>query len=252
MQDETIITEFTQQAEAFNASAVARDAETLDALVRLAAPQAGERWLEAACGPGIISRNLAPRVGEVHGVDLTPAMVELARREAAQAGLGNATFAVGDATALELPTASVDGAIARFTIHHIPVPARLVEELSRVVRPGGRIVLADHIADFDADAAAWSQEIERLRDPSHWACLPLTRLRALPEQTGLKLEHEQLVAMVLDFDDWLQRGSGGPAARPLIERSLPEGPARAECFRVMEHQGHRVLELQMWLTCWRR
>ena len=198
MQDETIITEFTQQAEAFNASAVARDAETLDALVRLAAPQAGERWLEAACGPGIISRNLAPRVGEVHGVDLTPAMVELARREAAQAGLGNATFAVGDATALELPTASVDGAIARFTIHHIPVPAR----------HGGTMIgtllscwVGGSLRPGDADAAAWSQEIERLRDPSHWACLPLTRLRALPEQTGLKLEHEQLVAMVLDFDD---------------------------------------------------
>jgi len=220
--------------------------------VRLAAPQAGERWLEAACGPGVVSRKLAPRVRAVHGVDMTPVMIELARREAKRAGLSNATFAVGDATALDLATASVDGAIARFTIHHVPVPILLLEELARVVRPGGRILLADHRADADADTAAWSQEIERLRDPSHWACLPRTRLQALGERAGLELEQEELFPLVLDFEDWLQRGSRGAGARPVIERALAERPEEAECFRVTEREGGRVLELQMWLKSWRR
>lgn len=252
MQDQTIVTEFTEQAEAFNASAVARAAETLDALVRLAAPQPDERWLEAACGPGIVSRRLAPSVREVHGVDMTPAMVDVARREATEAGFSNATFAVGDATALDLPSASVDGVVARFTIHHVPAPGRLFEELARVVRPGGSVVLADHVADADAEAAAWSQEIERLRDPSHWACLPVARLRALGARAGLDLEHEELVALELDFEAWLQRGSGGAGARPLIERALGERPGGAGCFRVEERAGRLVLELQMWLARWRR
>jgi 23S rRNA (uracil1939-C5)-methyltransferase len=68
----------------------------LDRLVGLARPCGHERWLEVACGPGIISRRLAPLVGEVRGVDMTPAMVELARRDAADAGVANATFSVGD------------------------------------------------------------------------------------------------------------------------------------------------------------
>jgi SAM-dependent methyltransferase len=250
--DEAIIAEFTQQSETFNASAVARAAAILDGVVRLAAPQATERWLEAACGPGIISRKLAPHVREVHGVDMTPAMVDLARREAARAGLRNATFAVGDTTQLDMPTASMDGVVARFAIHHVPVPSRLFAELARVVRPGGRIILADHIADADADAAAWSQEIERLRDPSHWACLTLTRLRALGQQTGLELEHEQVFPMVLDFEDWLQRGSGGSGARRVIERALAERPDRADAFQVLERDGRRVLKLRMWLARWRR
>jgi SAM-dependent methyltransferase len=252
VQDEAIIAEFTRQAETFNASAVARAAEIVDALVRLAAPQATERWLEAACGPGIISRKLAPHVREVHGVDMTPAMVDLARREAARAGLRNATFAVGDTTQLDMPTASMDGAVARFAIHHVPVPSRLFAELARVVRPGGRIILADHVADADADAAAWSQEIERLRDPSHWACLTLTGLRALGQHTALELEHEQVFPMVLDFEDWLERGSGGPGAGRVIERALAERPDRADAFQVLERDGRRVLKLRMWLARWRR
>jgi SAM-dependent methyltransferase len=252
MQDETVIAEFSQQAESFNASAVAWAAETLDALVDLAAPKAGERWLEAACGPGIIARKLAPRVREVLGVDMTPAMVDVARREAAAAGLANAMFAVGDATALELPDASLDGAIARFTLHHVPAAGRLVAELARVVRPGGQIVLADHIAAADPDAAAWAQELERLRDPSHWASLSLTRARALAAQAGLELEAERVFPIRLDFEEWLTRGSGSVTAAAEIEWVLAERPEGVECFRISEHDGCRMLELQMWMARWRR
>ncbi len=252
MHDQTIVSEFTQQAETFNVSAAARAAQTLDDLVALADPHRSEHWLEAACGPGIVSRRLAPLVRHVHGIDLTPAMIDVARREAEQVGIDNATFDVGDAAATDLQSASVDGAIARFTVHHVPVPSRLFDELARVVCPGGTIVLADHVGDEDSEALTWSQEIERLRDPSHWACLPPTRLRMLGEQAGLELEHEQLFAFELDFDDWLQRGSADPDARELVERALTERPHASECFDVSERNGRRVLTLRMWLARWRR
>jgi len=250
--EETVVAEFTHQAEGFNRSAVARAEEMLDALLELAAPAPAERWLDVACGPGIVARKLAAHAGAVHGVDLTPAMIEVARREAAAAALANTTFAVGDATALELPDASVDGAVARFVIHHMPVPSRLLAELARVVRRGGRVVLADHLADDDADAAAWALELERLRDPSHWASLPLGRLRELAARGGLVLEREQVFPIELDFDDWLARGSGGAAAAALIERSLSERPGGSECFRVRPSGERRMLALRMWLAAWRR
>jgi SAM-dependent methyltransferase len=230
MQDERLVGEFTHQAESFNRSQAANARETLEALVELADPRPGERWLEAACGPGVVTRALAPRAGAVHGVDLTPAMVELARREAA--ALGNATFSVGDATALDDPDGSYDGALARFTLHHVPVPARLVEEMARVVRPGGAVVLADHLLDEDPAAAAWSQELERLRDPSHWVSLPLERLRALGADAGLRLETEAIVPLALDLGEWLERGSGTAVARPLLERLLAAPPASARRFVV--------------------
>lgn len=232
MHDESLVGEFSHQAESFNRSQAANAPETLAALVELADPRPGERWLEAACGPGVVARALAPRAGSVHGVDLTPAMVELARREAA--GLENATFSVGDATALDDPDGAYDGAIARFTLHHIPVPARLVEELARVVRPGGAVVLADHLLDEDPEAAAWSAEIERLRDPSHWASLPLERLRALGAGAGLRLETEAVMPLALDLGDWLERGSGTAAARPLLERLMAAPPPGARRFTIQD------------------
>jgi SAM-dependent methyltransferase len=253
MQDGKLIAEFTHQAESFNSAATPRAAEVLDGLVRLAAPQPHQRWLDIACGPGIVTRKLAPHVREVHGVDLTPAMVAVARREAAAAGVSNVSFAVADATALDVGSASVDGVVARFAMHHMPVPGRLLQEATRVVRPDGCVVLADHIADADSDAAAWSQEIERLRDPSHWACLPVSRLRALGRRAGLELEDETIVPIELDFDDWLRRGSTGPAARTLIERALSERPGAAECFRVIEDEDRgRILHLRVWMARWRR
>ena len=246
MHDDRLVGEFTHQAESFNASEAANAPETLGALIELAAPRPGERWLEAACGPGVVARALAPRTGSVHGVDLTPRMIELARREAA--ALPNVTFAVADATDLPDPDGTYDGAIARFTIHHIPVPAGLVEELARVVKPGGVVVLADHVADDDPAAAAWAQEIERLRDPSHWASLTLDELRGLGEDAGLVLEQEQVHPLALDWNGWLERGSGTAAARPLIERLLDDEPQAADAFR----KDGETLMLRWWAGRFRR
>jgi SAM-dependent methyltransferase len=190
-------------------------------------------------------------VGDVHGVDMTPAMVELARREAEREGARNASFSIGDATALAFETGSFDGAVTRFSLHHIPRPGRVVAELARVVRPGGTVVLADHVTSADADVAAWHEEIERLRDPSHWACLTPARLRALGERAGLVLEHERTAPRRIDLGEWIARGSGGEAARDLIGAALCERVPAPEVFRVVDAPDGRRLELVYWLSSWR-
>jgi ubiquinone/menaquinone biosynthesis C-methylase UbiE len=250
--DQVIDQAFTQQATAFNESAVANSATLLDAILDAATPVASERWLEAACGPGIISRGLAPLVAAVHGVDITAAMVELARAQAAAAGLDNVTFEAADATATGLETASFDGAVTRFSVHHLPIPARLFDELARLVRPGGTAVVVDHLADGELEPYVWSQELERLRDPSHWASLSAAGLRALGDRAGFVLEREDRFPLGLDFDDWLHRGTADPAAWALVERLLAQRPGGTECFAVSERDGARILTLQIWLGRWRR
>src|ERR1700742_3017694 len=243
--------EFAHQADAFARSPTMSLAETLDAVVELVPEDGAARWAELACGPGLIARAMAPRVGSVLGLDLTPAMIEKARADAAAAGVENVSFEVGDATALDLPDDSLDGAITRFSLHHIPAPARVLEEMRRVVKPGGLVIVADHVADDDGDAAAWHEQIERLRDPSHWACLTPSRIAGLAARAGLEPDLDRVVPFEIDFEEWLNRGSGGPANATLIERLLGEAPATVGSFVVGGEPGDRHLGLRNSLHRWR-
>jgi len=252
MHEQSIREEFTHQSDAFARAAVMSSAETLGVLLDLVPEEPQARWLEVACGPATVARAMAGRVGSVHGVDLTPAMVAKAGEEAAREGIANAEFSLADATGLGFAEASFDGAVTRFSLHHIPAPGRVLEEMARVVRPGGWVIVGDHVTDADGDAAAWQEEIERLRDPSHWACLTPDRLRALGEAAGLELDLEELIPFDLDFAEWLDRGSGGASAASLIESLLARAPVAADSFRVVGEGEGRRLALHNSLSRWRR
>jgi SAM-dependent methyltransferase len=243
--------EFAHQADSFARSQAMSLAETLGAVVELVPEDGAARWAELACGPGLIARAMAPRVGSVLGLDLTPAMIDKARADASAAGVENVSFELGDATALDLPDDSFDGAITRFSLHHIPAPVRVLEEMGRVVKPGGYVVVADHVTDDDGDAAAWHEEIERLRDPSHWACLTPSRLAAMGERVGLEPDLTRETPFAIDFDEWIGRGSGGPANAELIDRLLAEAPPAAASFVVRGDPGERTLSLRNSLHRWR-
>ena len=243
--------EFAHQADSFARSPTMSLAETLGVLVDLVPEDPGARWVEVACGPGLIARAMAPRVGSVLGLDLTPAMIEKARADAAEAGVENVSFEVGDATALDLPDDSLDGAITRFSLHHIPAPMRVLEEMRRVVRPGGYVVVSDFVTDDDGASAAWQEQIERLRDPSHWALLTPSRIAALGERVGLEPDLDRVVPFEIDYEEWLYRGSGGAVNVELIERLRAEAPPDAESFVVTGEGAGRTLHYRNSLHRWR-
>ena len=114
------------------------------------------------------------------------------------------------------------------------------------------MIVSDLLTDEDGEAQAWHQEIERLRDPSHWATPTPARLRAMGEAAGLELESEQLIPVEIDYEDWLQRGSGGEAAGALIDRLLDEAPEGAKSFQVSGEPGARRLRFRTMVLRWRR
>ncbi len=103
--------------------------------------RAGDRALDAACGTGKLSVALAERVGPfgtVVGLDLAPAMIEHAR--AAAGDLVQLEFMVGDALALPFDDGCFDAATIAFGLRNLADFKAGFREISRVVRPGGRVV----------------------------------------------------------------------------------------------------------------
>jgi ubiquinone/menaquinone biosynthesis C-methylase UbiE len=98
-----------------------------------------------ACGTGIIALEAAARVspgGDVVGVDLSGCMIGVARRRAMQEHCTNISFERTDAELLGLPDKSFNVALCALGLMYMPGPERAVLEMRRVLRPGGRIILA--------------------------------------------------------------------------------------------------------------
>src|SRR5215469_10065415 len=98
--------------------------------------------LDAGCGTGFLSFELAARGHRVTGVDFAPAMLAEARRKAAERTV-SVGFEEGDAEHLPFPPASFDLAISRHVLWTLPHPEAAIDEWIRVLRPGGRLVVAD-------------------------------------------------------------------------------------------------------------
>lgn len=131
----------------------------------LAGLREGEVVLDLGSGGGIDVLLAARRVGptgRVIGVDMTEEMVELARRNAAEIGLENVEFRLGEIEDLPVDDESVDVIISNCVVNLSPDKDRVFSEAFRVLRPGGRMIISDIVSDGELP-----QEIRE--DPDAWA-----------------------------------------------------------------------------------
>lgn len=144
-----------------------------------ACSQASGDVLEIAVGSG---RNLShyPRDVRLTAIELSPAMLELARARAAELGL-EVDLRLGDAQALDLPDDSFDTVVSTFSLCSIPDDRKAVAEAKRVLRPGGRLILFEHVRSPSLPVRA----VQRLLDPltvrfegDHLIREPLENVRA--------------------------------------------------------------------------
>src|SRR5271167_3176306 len=118
--------QFTRTAEVFGDFAVSTRAGDAELLARMVGAESSDRAVDLACGPGTLALRFARHVRWICGLDLTPAMLERARRSAAEDNLNNLDFAVGDAQALPFGGSTLDVVVSSFSLHHIPDPARVI------------------------------------------------------------------------------------------------------------------------------
>ncbi|MGH7113774.1 MAG: class I SAM-dependent methyltransferase [Stellaceae bacterium] len=187
--------QFTRQATPFSTARPIADADALKIIVDAAAPGPNDTVLDVACGGGIVVCAFAGHVKHATGIDMTPAMLDRARRLAAEKGISNVSWREGDVLALPFADASFDVVVTRFAVHHFPDPAAVLAEMARVCTPGGRILVIDSCASADPAKAAAFNRLEKLRDPSHVRALPLAEVQDLFREAGLgepEIRHSEL------------------------------------------------------------
>ena len=212
-----IVEQFTRQAVPFSTAPGIRDAEALRLLVEFSGAGPGDTALDVACGPGLVVCALAAVVRHATGIDVTPAMIERARTLAAEKGLANVTWRVGDVLPLPYPDGAFSLVVSRFAFHHFPDPRAVLAEMKRVCAPDGRVVLVDVAASPDSAKAAALNRMEKLRDPSHVRALTLAELHTLFRQVGLPAPRAAFYQLKSELEG-------------LLERSFPE-PGDAEKIR---------------------
>lgn len=124
----------------------------------------GDRVLDLACGTGLNLPHLRELVGEhgqVVGADLTPAMLDIARKMINAKGWRNVELHEADAANLPFPDASFDKVIVSFALTIIPEPVKALEEVRRVLVPGGRFVALEMRAGIHS-LPAWLQPLPHI------------------------------------------------------------------------------------------
>jgi ubiquinone/menaquinone biosynthesis C-methylase UbiE len=220
--------EFSRQAATFGESTVLGAPEQIEPVLEAAAIQPGERVIDVGCGTGFLLLGAARRSGQVVGVDVTPAMLAEAKRRVEEAGLTNVTLREATAEALPFADLRFDVALNRLTLHHLGNPGRVLSEIHRVLRPGGRLVLCDITAADDPEKADLHNRLERLRDPSHVQHFAGAAIAKMVEGAGFRVTATHRWTTLRRFGEWTGlasvRGEVLPALQTFLD-SLIAGDA---------------------------
>jgi ubiquinone/menaquinone biosynthesis C-methylase UbiE len=140
-----------------------------------------DRLLDVGCGTGAASRAAASLAGSVVGIDLSPEMIQNARDLAED--LDNVTFEIADAERLPFDDDAFTALLCSNAFHHYPDPRRAVDEMTRVLGPGGRIVLGDACSDLAA--ARIADAFLRRFEPGHVRLYRANELGAFLRAAGV-------------------------------------------------------------------
>ena len=207
--------EFRRQAETLSVAQAFTDSRVLEQICGAIEPTKMMSLLDLGCGPGIVTASLAPNVREVTAYDLTPEMLDKARQRCEKAGLKNVRFELGSAEQLPFKNKSFDCVVTRLTIHHFPNPRGVMEEVVRVTRRKGKVVVADVVSSEKEEEAGLHNALETLRDPTHVQMLSASRLLQLLKASGLRITSKVTWEMKRDYDEWIRITNAPERVKPL-------------------------------------
>ena len=163
-------------------------------------------------------------------------MLAQARLRAQELGLTNAAFQEGAAEALPSPDESFDIVTCRIAPHHFLDIKKFLTETARVLKPGGRFVLADTtVPDAAPEIDNWQNAVETVRDPSHVRNYTPGEWRTFTEAAGLTVRELTSAGngITIPLSDWLFKAGCAPEQSAQVRQMFAQAPDSArEAFQI--------------------
>ena len=210
------------------------DRKLLDLITQSAEPQPSHHVLDVACGAGFLVCAFAPLVRRVVGVDLSASMLREAEKIAIDFGWANTDFYQADGETLPFADEVFDIVSCKLALHYFPHPARVIAEMKRVARRGGRIVMVDRVASEDGQKQEYHNRIEKLRTPTKKKVYAPSEIVGLMEGEGMAIELFHRYEQHEDVEEWLATTGAAEEnrqrARELLLNSVEENLAGLKLF----------------------
>ena len=218
-----IVEQFTKQAVPFAQMPHHNDEDTNRLVIETAGIGPDDTVLDVACGPGLITCAMAKVARHVTGIDITPAMIDEARKRQQSMGLTNMAWKIGDVLPLPLPESSFSAVVTRYSFHHFLEPEAVLAEMVRVCQPGGRVAVVDVFMSTPEQAEAYNR-MEKLRDASHTRALLLADLTGMFHDVGLREMRASFYKLDVELEKLLTASCTQPgdaqAVRKIFENDL--------------------------------
>ena len=228
---------YAQYADGYVTSETHAKGSDLDRLIAIAQPQPHWEMLDIATGGGHTALKFAPFVKRVTAADLTARMLEKARAFIIGQGAGNVVFQPADAEDLPFDGGQFDLVTCRIAPHHFPHAAVFVKECARVLKPGGMLLMQDHVLPMDDEAARYVDHFERLRDPSHHRAFNAAEWQAMFAAAGIQVEYAEEYVKRHVFLDWAKRQGNDERTISALVRMVDDAPPIAKDWLDAKHWG---------------
>lgn len=231
--------QFGANAAAYATSDGHANGTDLEIVVRLAAPGGDDVALDVATGAGHTALALAPHVARVVAADLAPEMLEQVRQLAAKRGLGNIDTQLCDVENMPFDDGAFDIVVCRIAPHHFVDLQASIQEMTRVLRPGGRMVVEDSCAPDDPELEVFINTLERLRDPTHVHSHSEQSWVAMFHAAGTAVLHTEMYRKRHDIESWMDRSGLLSHDRDRVLESFVRASDSARRHFAIEYVDHR-------------
>ena len=232
---------FGSQASMYATSQVHIHDNRLTTLQRMIAETpASRRAIDLGTGAGFTAFAAAEYAGLVVASDLTLEMLLETRRIAGDRGLHNVGLCQNRAEDLPFASDSIDLVTCRAAGHHFSDLGAAFDEIHRILKPGGSLVMADSVSPEDDALADWYNDVELRRDFSHVENRKVSVLLQMLEDRGLKVVEQYDERTYMTFNDWVKRTATPDAEVVSLRRDFLSATPHARETFLIKQQGDDI------------